>query len=313
MAARVSGSAGNRRNLKVWLNGRIVKYSDAKVPILTHSLQYGSGIFEGMRAYEARGGTAIFRLQDHISRFQRTAKIYSMHIGYTAKELMKASVQVVRANRLTSCYIRPFAFYSTDSIGVGAWNAPTSVYIAALPFGAYYGAGKERGIRCKISSWRRINSSILPVEAKASGNYINSIIANNEAKASGFDETILLSLDGYVAEGAAENIFLVKYGHLITPSASADILMGVTRDSVIKIAESTGLIVEEREVHKEELYSADEVFFCGTAAEVTPVINIDGITVGNGKPGPITRLVSQKYTEVVTGQNKEFVDWLTYV
>ncbi len=305
--------ANGKGNLKVWLDGKLKKYSDAKVPILTHSMQYGSGIFEGMRAYETKGGTAIFRLDDHVQRFQRSAKIYSMRLNYTGKELSKAIVQVVKANRLASCYIRPFAFYNRDSIGVGAWNAPTSVFIAAMPFGAYYGAGKERGIRCKISSWRRINSGILPVEAKASGNYINSIIANNEAKASGFDETILLSLDGYVAEGAAENIFLVKYSHLITPSASADILMGVTRDSIIKIAESIGLIVEEREVHKEELYSADEAFFCGTAAEITPVVNIDGIRIGNGKPGPITKLLSQKYTEVVTGQNKEFADWLTYV
>ena len=300
------------KNLKVWLDGKMMGYADAKVPILTHSLQYGSGIFEGMRAYPAKKGTAVFRLDDHIKRFQRSTKIYSMSLNYSAKELGKAVLQVVRANKLSSCYIRPFVFYKTDSIGVGAWNAPTSAFIAALPFGAYYGEGKEKGIRCKISSWRRINSSILPVEAKASGNYINSIISNNEARASGFDETILLSVEGYVAEGAAENIFIVKYGHLITPGASADILMGVTRDSLIKIAESLGLIVEEREVHKEELYSADEVFFCGTAAEVTPVVNIDGISIGNGKPGPITKLLSQKYTEAVTGQNSEFGDWLTY-
>ncbi len=313
MAAKQRGSANDRSKLKVWLDGKLISYKDAKVPILTHSMQYGSGIFEGMRAYETKSGTAIFRLDDHMQRFMRSAKIYSMRMRYSAKELAKASMKVVRENKLSSCYIRPFIFYNTDNIGVGIWNGVTSVYIVAVPFGAYYGTGKEKGIRCKISSWRRINSSILPVEAKSSGNYNNSIISNNEARASGFDETILLSLDGYVAEGAAENIFIVKYGHLITPSASADILMGITRDSIIKIAESLGLIVEERELHKEELYSADEVFFCGTAAEVTPVVDIDGIKIGNGKPGPITKLLSQKYTEVVTGQNKEFEDWLTYV
>jgi branched-chain amino acid aminotransferase len=312
-AAKSRRATSGREKLKVWLDGKLVKYYDATVPILTHSLQYGSGIFEGIRAYDTTKGPAIFRLDDHIMRFFRSAKIYSMGINYTEKQLTNAVIQVVKANKLRECYIRPFGFYNSDKIGIGTWGQATSVFIAAFPFGAYFGQGKEKGIRCKISSWRRINSSILPVEAKASGNYINSIIANNEARASGFDETILLSLDGYVAEGAGENIFIVKYGHLITPNASADILMGVTRDSVIKIAQSTGLIVEERELHKEELYSADEIFFCGTAAELTPIVNVDGISIGNGKPGPITKLLAQKYTEVVTGQNKEFVDWLTYV
>ncbi|MCL4389597.1 branched-chain amino acid transaminase [Candidatus Marsarchaeota archaeon] len=305
--------ASSKNAMKVWLDGKIINYKDAKVPILTHSLQYGSGIFEGLRAYRTEKGTAIFRLDDHMKRFMQSAKIYSMGVNYTEKELRKAVVEVVRANKLESCYIRPFIFYNTTNIGVGAFGGATSVFIAALPFGAYYGAGKEKGIRCKISSWRRINSSILPVEAKASGNYINSIIANNEAKSSGFDETILLSIEGHVAEGAAENMFLVRSSSLITPDASADILMGVTRDSIIKIAQSIGLIVQERETHKEELYSADEVFFCGTAAEITPVVNIDGISIGNGRPGPITKLLSDKYTEVVMGKNKEFEDWLTYV
>ncbi len=299
--------------LKVWLDGRIISYRDAMVPILTHSLQYGSGIFEGIRAYETKNGAAIFRLADHIARFRRSIKIYSMALGYTQKDLEKAVIQVVKENSFKSCYIRPFIFYNSDKLGIATYGKPTSVFIAAVPFGDYYGAGKEKGIRCKISSWRRINSSILPVEAKASGNYINSIIANNEAVASGFDETILLSYNGYVAEGAADNIFLVKGGRLITPNASADILIGVTRDTVIKIAESTGLIVEERETHKEELYSADEVFLCGTAAEITPVVNIDGIRIGSGKPEPITRLLAAKYKDVVTGQDPEFSDWLTYL
>ncbi len=280
---------------------------------MTHSLQYGSGIFEGIRVYDTKDGPAVFRLDEHIKRFLRSAKIYSMGLGYKEKELEKAVIQVIKANGLRQCYVRPFAFYSTDKIGLSTWGAKAGVYIAAFPFGAYFGAGKEKGIRCKISSWRRINSSILPVEAKASGNYINSIIANNEARVSGFDETILLSVNGYVAEGAGENIFLVKDSHLITPDASADILMGVTRDSLIKIAENMGLIVEQREVHKEELYSSDELFFCGTAAEITPIVNVDGIRIGNGKPGPITRMLSEKYTEVVLGENKEFEDWLTYV
>ncbi|HUC38835.1 MAG TPA: branched-chain amino acid transaminase [Candidatus Acidoferrum sp.] len=303
----------SRSGLKVWLDGKIIRYEDAQVPILTHSLQYGSGIFEGIRCYEGKSRSAIFRLDEHIKRFLRTAKIYSMNLGYSEKELVKAVVQTVKANKLKSCYIRPYAFYNSDEIGIGSYGKKVSVYIAAVPFGAYFGSGKEKGIRCKISSWRRINSSILPVEAKASGNYINSIIANTEAKASGFDETILLSTSGYVAEGGGENIFTVKYSHLITPDASADILMGVTRDTVIKLAENTGIVVEERELHKEELYSADEVFFAGTAAEITPIVNIDGIHIGNGKPGPITKVLAQKYSDVVTGNDKEFEDWLTYV
>ncbi len=291
----------------------MVSYKDARVPILTHSLQYGSGIFEGLRAYETKDGTAIFRLDEHVKRLLRSLKIYSMKISYTDKQLMKAIVEVVKKNSLKSCYIRPFVFYDSDKIGMNPSRSKVSVFIAAVPFGAYFGKGKEHGIRCKISSWRRINSGILPVEAKASGNYINSIIAGNEARASHFDEAILLSASGYVAEGSGENIFLVKYGHLITPDASADILMGVTRESIIELAENIGLIVEQREVHKEELYSADEVFFCGTAAEITPVVNIDGIHIGNGKPGPITKLLQQKYEQVAFGENKEFEGWLTYV
>lgn len=299
--------------MKVWLDGRFIGYELAKVSILTHSLQYGSGIFEGIRAYPTTGGPAIFRLDDHIARFFRSIKIYSMPIRYTPEEMHSAIVKLVKMNKLDSCYIRPFIFYNSQDIGIGTRGKHSSVFVATVPMGAYYGAAKVKGLRCKISSWRRINSSILPVEAKASGNYINSIIAGNEAVASGFDESILLSYNGYVAEGPADNIFIVKYGHLITPNASADILMGVTRDSIIQIAESLGLIVEERETHKEELYSADEVFFCGTAAEITPIVNIDGITVGNGKPGPITKLLSEKYDSVVRGENHEFGDWLTLV
>ncbi len=298
---------------RVWLDDKFVSYGVAKVPILTHSMQYGSGAFEGIRAYPTKDGPAVFRLDDHIARLFRTIKIYSMPMKYTPKIMHDAVVKLVKINKMDSCYIRPYIFYNSQDVGVGVYGKKTSVYVATVPLGSYYGAAKEKGLRCKISSWRRINSSILPVEAKSSGNYNNSIIASNEAKASGFDEAILLSTSGYVAEGPADNVFIVKDGHLITPDASADILMGITRDSLIQIAESIGLIVEQREVHKEELYSSDEAFFCGTAAEVTPVVNIDGITVGNGKPGPITRLLSQKYDSIVRGEDKLFKDWLTYV
>ncbi|MEM3205104.1 MAG: branched-chain amino acid transaminase [Candidatus Micrarchaeaceae archaeon] len=302
-----------KKTLKVWLDGRLIDYDKAKVPILTHSLQYGSGIFEGIRAYQTDAGPAIFRLNDHLKRFFNSAKIYAIDIGYSKNELAEAIIKLVKANDLGDCYIRPFAFYNDDSIGVSAFGKKVSVFIATIPFGAYFGKGKELGIKCKVSSWRRINSEILPVQAKASGNYINSIIANNEAKASGFDEAILLSANGYVAEGPGENIFIVKDGRLITPDESADILMGITRDSLIKIAESIGLEASEGLIHREELYTADEAFFAGTAAEVTPIVNIDGIRIGSGKPGPITKMLAEKYSDAVHGKDALFSDWITVV
>ena len=305
--------AENAKGRKVWLDGKIVDYNEAKVPILTHSLQYGSGIFEGIRAYPTKRGAAIFRLQEHVRRFQHTAKIYSMPLGYSDKELSDAIVATVKANGLDACYIRPFAFYNDDKIGISTTGKRVSVYIAAVPFGAYFGAAKERGIKCKISSWRRINSDILPVQAKSSGNYINSIMANNEARASGFEEAILLSRNGSVAEGPGENIFIVKEGELLTPDVGSDILLGITRSSLITIAEKLGISVVQREIHHEELYTADEVFFAGTAAEITPIVNIDGMGIGDGKPGRLTMMLAKKYDSIVHGNERAYAGWLTYV
>ncbi|MGC8586497.1 MAG: branched-chain amino acid transaminase [Candidatus Micrarchaeia archaeon] len=299
--------------LKVWLDGRIVPYDKAQVPILTHSLQYGSGIFEGIRAYETSKGPAIFRLKDHVKRFMNSMKIYYMHTAFSEDEIKSAIIKVVKANKLSSCYIRPFAFYNSDSIGVSPKGKKISIYIAAVPFGAYFGSGKEKGIKCKVSSWHRINSLILPPQAKASGNYINSILANMEAISSGADEAILTAINGYVAEGPGENLFIVEDGKLLTPSREADILLGITRDTIIKLAESIGIEVVERSIHKEELYTADELFFAGTAAEVTPIVNVDGIQIGSGKPGPMTKMIAEKYSSVVTGNDEEHSDWLTYV
>jgi branched-chain amino acid aminotransferase len=299
--------------LYFWLDGKLVKRKDAQVPILTHSMQYGSGIFEGIRSYKTKNGTAIFRLNDHIKRFFRSAKVYSMELKYTQSDIHEAIIKVVRHNKLDSCYVRPFAFYNDDNIGVGTSGKPISVFIAAVPFGAYFGTGKENGIKCRISHWQRINSLILPPEAKASGNYINSIIANLDAVSAGADEAILTSLDGYVAEGPGENTFIVEEGKLVTPSREADILMGITRDSIIKIAEYIGLEVVERNIHKEELYTCDEAFFAGTAAEITPITTIDSKKVGMGKPGPITKMLAERYLNVVSGNDKEFERWLTYV
>jgi branched-chain amino acid aminotransferase len=295
----------------VWLDNKMVKAGDAKVPIMTHSLQYGSGIFEGIRAYETDNGTAVFRLNEHVHRFANSMKIYSMVHGYTEKQLREAILKVVKTNGIGSGYIRPFAFYNDDQIGLSTAGKKVSVFIAARPFGKYF--TNQGGIACKVSSWCRINSSILPVEAKASGNYLNSIIASMEAKRTGFDEAIMMSQNGYVAEGPGENIFLVKDNVLITPDKGSDILLGITRDSLIKMAESIGMEVRERQIHREELYTADEVFFSGTAAELTPITSVDGTKVSAGAVGPMTKILAGAFDEVVHGRNKDFEGWLTYV
>jgi branched-chain amino acid aminotransferase len=298
--------------LSVWYNGRMLGYKNANVSILTHSLQYGSGIFEGIRAYEAKEGTAIFRLDEHINRFLNSAKIYRMDLGYSHKELKFAIINVIRKNNLKSCYIRPYAFYDDDKIGLAIENKKISTYIAAVEFGAYFGDSKIKGINCKVSSWHRINSKILPIKAKASGNYLNSIIASSEAKNMGFDEAILISDSGYVAEGPGENIFLVKDGRLITPNEGSDILLGITRNTIIEIAEDMGFIVEQRFVRRDELYTADELFFTGTAAEITPILSVDKIKISK-KPGPIATALSNKYDAIVHGKEIAYNGWLTYL
>ena len=296
----------------IWLNGKFIDFNNAKVHILTHSLQYGSGIFEGIRAYQNGNRAAIFRLGDHVKRFINTAKIYSMDLGFSEDELNDAIIGLVRKNKLHQCYIRPFAYYDDTRIGLSTEGKKVSVSIAAIPFGNYF-QNKGKGISCKVSSWKRINSEIMPPLAKASGNYRNSILASQEAKASGADEAIMLTANGYVAEGPGENIFFVRGGNIMTPSVSSDILMGITRDTIIKIAEEKGFIVSEREMHREELYIADELFFTGTAAELTPIVAVDGKKIGSGKSGNVTKLLSDALTEIVTGKETGFHDWITLV
>ncbi len=298
---------------KVWLDGDLIKESDAKVPIMTHSLQYGSGIFEGIRSYETNNGSAVFRLDDHVRRFFNSAKTYFMDLPYTPAQIRKAILEILKANGLKSSYIRPFAFYNDSRIGIHTRDKKLSVFIAAVPFGAYFGDAQAKGLRCKVSSWHRITSSVLPIQAKASGNYLNSIIANGEVRKAGYDEAIMTSANGFVAEGPGANIFLVRNGDLITPNKDSDILLGITRDSIIKIAKSLHLEVEERFVHREELYSADEVFLVGTAAEVTPVVSVDGVNVGEGAPGEITGKIGSKFSEIVHGRDSYFSEWLTPV
>ena len=300
-------------NLKVWFDGKTMGFDEATVPVTVHSLQYGSGIFEGIRAYKTDKGPAIFKLKEHTRRFFDTAKIYGMNLGYTQEQINRAIVDTVRLNDLDSCYIRPFAFYNDVRVGLSTENKKVSVYIAALPMGSYFGKTEEIGARCKTSSWRRINSDIIPVRAKASGNYLNSILTSREVRSAGFDEAILLSGNGYLAEGPGENIFLVRDGKLYTPGVSADILGGITRDTIIEIAREKGLEIIERDIHREEIYVADDAFFCGTAAEVTPIASVDSIDVGNGKRGPVTADIGKTYNDIVSGKVEKYKDWLTYV
>ncbi len=296
----------------VWMDGKFVEYDKANVHVLTHSLQYGSGIFEGIRAYSTEKGPAIFRLSDHARRFLNSARIVGMDLGTGQAEIEEAIKSVVRKNGLKSCYIRPFAFYNDHGIGLSVIGKKVSIAIAAIDFGNYF-ENKDSGVRCKVATWQRINSYVLPPEAKLSGNYANSILASLEAKLSGSDEAILLSPDGYVAEGPGENIFLVENGKLLTPSKDSDILLGITRDSLLRIAKGMGIPTEERMVHRDELYTCDESFFSGTAAELTPIISIDSRKVGAGRPGPVTKRLSVKLTEIVHGKDRAYADWLTYI
>lgn len=301
----------SKENIKVWWDGKVLGFNEAKVPILNHSMQYGSGIFEGIRAYDTPRGTAILRLSDHVKRLFRSAKIYGMNLKYSRTDVESAIKQVVKINNFKSCYIRPFIFYYDDNIQLPTEGKKISLYIVAIPFDKYI--ENEKGIRCKVSSWVRIDSYVLPVQAKASGNYINSLLAVKEARTAGFDEAIMLDRDGYVAEGSAENIFIVKDEKIITPSLDSSILEGITRDSIISIAKKDGLLVEERKVHREELATADEIFLCGTAAEITPVTNVDGEVIGDGLEGPVTRKLRERYTNIIKGNDPDFIKWLEYL
>jgi branched-chain amino acid aminotransferase len=295
-----------------WVDGKFIETKDATVPILTHSLQYGSGIFDSLRVYNTSKGPAIFRLQDHIRRFVATARIRHMPLAYNAQQLERATIETVRKNGLKQCYVRPFAFYNDHRIGLTTIGKKVSISISAVEFGNYF-ENKSAGIRCRVSTYHRVNSLILSPQAKASGNYANAIMASNEAKEAGADEAIFLTGNGYVAEGPGENIFIVKDNALLTPSKEADILIGITRDSVLKIAESMGITTEERMIHREELLTCDEAFFSGTAAELTNIIEIDSLKIGNGKTGPITKMVADEFTQIVGGNREEYMQWLTFI
>ncbi|MBO3803076.1 MAG: branched-chain amino acid transaminase [Candidatus Brockarchaeota archaeon] len=298
----------------IWMNGKLVPWDEARVHVLTHALHYGTGVFEGIRCYETSRGPAVFRLADHVKRMADSAKIYLMKLPYTEEQLSDAVIETIRANKLRECYIRPIAYYGYGEMGLNPLKNPVDVAIATYPWGTYLGEeGLRKGVKCKISSWCRLDPRVLPPLAKATANYLNSVLAKIEALQAGCEEAIVLSTNGTVCEGPGENLFLVKDGVLVTPWVAAGPLQGVTMASVKRIAGDLGIPVTEREVLREELFLADEAFFTGTAAEVTPIREIDGRTVGNGARGPITEKLQSKFFEIVRGKDPAYERWLTFV
>jgi branched-chain amino acid aminotransferase len=296
---------------KIWLNGTFVEWKEAKVHVLVHGLHYGSGVFEGIRCYATEKGSFIFRLKEHVERMYRSAATYQMEIPYTREELGEAIKETVRINGLDACYIRPIAFFGYHHLGLNPTECPVDCAVAAWPWGAYLGdEAAEGGIRCTISSWRRIDPSTLPVTAKAVGHYLNSILASLDAKGRGFGEAILLDTKGYVAEGPGENVFIVKDGTLYTPEAGSSILPGITRASVIELARDMGYEIVEKLMTKEELLNADEAFFTGTAAEMAPIREIDNVTIGNGTKGEVTGVLQKKFFDVLNAREEKYMKWL---
>jgi branched-chain amino acid aminotransferase len=297
----------------IWYDGKLVPWRDANTHVLTHSLHYGLAVFEGVRAYKTVDGTAIFRLKEHTDRLFNSAHIYMMRIPYSREELMEAQREVVRANELEACYIRPIAFYGSEKMGVSPKGATVHVAIAAWPWGAYLGAeGLEKGIRIKTSSFARHHVNVSMCRAKYSGTYANSILANLEATEHGYDEGLLLDVDGFVAEGAGENLFVIKDGRIYEPELTSA-LIGITRGSVIQLAADLGYEVKARRITRDDLYIADEAFFTGTAAEVTPIRECDGRQIGAGRRGPITTKIQKAFFDLVNGRNKKYKGWLAPV
>jgi branched-chain amino acid aminotransferase len=297
---------------KIWMNGKLVPWDDAKIHVLTHGLHYGMAIFEGIRAFQTPKGTAIFRLNEHIERFMNSAKIYRMDLGYSAKEIVQACKDLVRNNPAKECYIRPIAYTGYGEMGLNPLTSKISVSIASWEWGAYLGDTTKKGVRATVSSWVRIDSRAMPVQAKCAANYANSALAKMQALSSGYDEAIMLNALGVVAEGPGENIFRVKDGILSTPPASSGILRGITRDTVIQFARDNNITFYRNDATKEELYTSDEVFFSGTAAGIAKVSEIDGRKIGdNGTP--ITDKIAKLYDQTVHGRVKRYLKWLTPV
>ena len=296
---------------KIWMNGELVDWADARIHVGSHGLHYGSGVFEGIRCYETEKGPAVFRLQDHLQRLVDSAKVLFMDLPYSIAQLRAATHELIAANGLPSCYIRPIAFFGYGELGVAAAGNPVDVAIISFPWGAYLGEdGQKTGISAMISSWERVGPNVIPHVAKATGIYLNSMLATTEARRAGYDEAIMLTRDGYVADGPGENIFVVKNGRLLTPPLSMSILPGITRDTIVNIARDLGYPVEETLLIRTDLYLADEVFMVGTATEVAPIRAVDGRGIG---VGPITLELQKAYLDAVQGRDQRWSDWLDVV
>jgi len=298
---------------KIWMDGRFVKWTDASVHILTHTLHYGLGVFEGIRCYKTSKGPAIFRLQEHIDRLFDSCRILQIKPSYTPEEINKAIIETVRVNKLEECYIRPIVYLGYGSMGIYPKDNPVKVAIAVWPWGAYLGEeGLKNGIRMKISSFTRHHVNVTMTKSKTCGDYVNSLLAKREAISCGYDEALLLDTNGYVAEGSGQNIFIVRKGVLKTTPLTS-ILEGITRDSIIKIAQNENLQVKEVNFTRDELYIADEAFLTGTASEITPIKEVDGRVIGKGKPGHISKKLQDLFFKIVSGEEKTYQSWLTYI
>ena len=299
-----------RETEKIWMNGELVDWNDARVHVGAHGLHYGSGVFEGIRAYETSKGTAVFRLTDHLKRLDNSARLLYMDLGYTIDELREACHGLIGANGLPECYLRPIAFFGYGELGVSAVGNPVDVVIMSWPWGAYLGEdGIKNGIRAKISSWQRVGPNVIPHASKATGVYLNSMLAVTEANRAGYDEAILLTADGFIADGSGENVFVVNGGEIYTPDLSASILPGITRDTVIQIAQDLGYTVHEKQLIRSDLMLADEAFMTGTAAEVTPLRAVDDVELG---VGAITLEIQEAYLETARGRSERWAQWLEY-
>jgi branched-chain amino acid aminotransferase len=300
-----------RETEKIWMNGALVDWGDARIHVGAHGLHYGTGVFEGIRCYETPKGPAVFRLTDHLRRLHDSARLLYMELPYSVDELREASLELIGVNGLPECYLRPIVFYGYGELGVSTAGNPVETVIMSWPWGAYLGdEGMKNGIRVKVSSWKRIGANTIPHVAKATGVYLNSMLAVAEANRAGYDEAILLTDDGFVADGSGENVFVVHGDVLATPPLSTSILPGITRDSIIQIAQDLGYTVEERNVIRSDLYLADEVFMVGTAAEVTPIRSVDDQEVG--PPGPVTLKLQKAYLDTVRGGGERWGHWLEY-
>jgi branched-chain amino acid aminotransferase len=299
-----------RETEKIWMNGELIDWADAKIHVGSHGLHYGSGVFEGIRCYETEKGPAVFRLTDHLQRLSDSARLLYMELPYGVEELREASFELIAVNGLPECYLRPICFFGYGELGVSAAGNPVETVIMSWPWGAYLGEdGLKNGIRAKISSWQRIGANVIPHVAKATGVYLNSMLAVTEANRAGYDEAILLTAEGYVADGSGENIFVVKDGVIRTPPLSTSILPGVTRNSVIQIAQDLGHPVEETNLIRSDLCLADEVFMCGTAAEITPLRSVDDVEIG---VGTVTLELQAAYLDTVRGRSERWGQWLEY-